>query len=37
MEKYLKKAEEALNTLAVADEKKTYFRELVQQILERDR
>lgn len=37
MEKYLEKANIALNKLAVPDEKKTYFRELVQQILERER
>lgn len=36
MEKYLEKANHALNALNVADYKKTYFRELVQQILERD-
>jgi geranylgeranyl diphosphate synthase type II len=37
MEKYLAKANQALATLAVADEKKTHFRQLVQQILERER
>ncbi len=37
MEKYLAKAERALAELAVADEKKVNFRELVQQILERDK
>ena len=37
MEKYLAKAHQSLNSLAVADERKNQFRELVQQILERDR
>ncbi|MEE1943950.1 polyprenyl synthetase family protein [Pedobacter sp. KR3-3] len=37
MDKYLDKAHQALNALAVAEEKKTQFRELVQQIMERDR
>jgi geranylgeranyl diphosphate synthase type II len=37
MEKYLKKAQTALNRLAVADEKKNNFRALIQQILERDK
>ena len=37
MEHYLKKADQAFNDLAVADDQKTYFRELVQQILERER
>lgn len=36
MNKYLEKAHQALNELAVADHKKTQFRELVQQILERE-
>lgn len=37
MDQYLSKALKSLNDLAVADEKKTQFRELVQQIMERDR
>ena len=37
MDKYLTIANQALNDLAVADEKKTQFRDLVQQILERER
>ncbi|RZK54710.1 MAG: polyprenyl synthetase family protein [Pedobacter sp.] len=37
MDKYLAKANQALDSLNVADEKKTQFRELVQQILERQR
>ncbi|RZL49608.1 MAG: polyprenyl synthetase family protein [Pedobacter sp.] len=37
MEKYLAKANHALESLAVVDEKKIQFRELVQQIMERDR
>lgn len=37
MEKYLAKANEALNSLNVPEEKKAYFKELVQQILERER
>jgi len=37
MDKFLKKANYALDTLAVADEKKANFRDLVKQILERDR
>lgn len=37
MEKYLDKANTALASLAVAEEKKMNFRELVQQILERDK
>ncbi len=37
MERYLKKANESLNAVTVADEKKTYFRDLVKQILERER
>jgi len=37
MDKYLAKANKALDSLAVADEKKTQFRELVKQILERER
>ncbi|TCC87361.1 polyprenyl synthetase family protein [Pedobacter frigiditerrae] len=37
MDKYLTKANQALDSLAVADEKKYQFRELVQQILERER
>jgi geranylgeranyl diphosphate synthase type II len=37
MDQYLTKALKSLNDLAVADEKKTQFRELVQQIMERDR
>jgi len=37
MDKFLKKANYALDTLAVADEKKANLRDLVQQILERDR
>lgn len=37
MEKYLAIANQALNELAVADEKKVQFRDLVQQILERDK
>jgi geranylgeranyl diphosphate synthase type II len=37
MDKYLAKANHALDSLAVADEKKYQFRELVQQILERER
>jgi len=37
MEKYLAIANQALNDLAVADEKKTQFRDLVQQILKRER
>jgi geranylgeranyl diphosphate synthase type II len=37
MEKYLSKANKALDALAVADEKKTHFRDLVQQILNRER
>lgn len=37
MNSYLEKANNSLNELAVADEKKTQFRELVQQIMERDR
>ncbi|TKC10561.1 polyprenyl synthetase family protein [Pedobacter polaris] len=36
MNKYLSKATAALDSLAVADEKKNNFRELVQQILKRD-
>lgn len=36
MNQYLNKASQALNDLAVADEKKNYFRKLVQQILERE-
>lgn len=37
MDQYLTKAIKSLNDLAVADEKKTQFRELLQQIMERDR
>ena len=37
MDQYLTKALKSLNDLAVGDEKKTQFRELVQQIMERDR
>lgn len=37
MNSYLEKANKSLNELAVADEKKTQFRELIQQIMERDR
>ncbi|MES2447127.1 MAG: polyprenyl synthetase family protein [Bacteroidota bacterium] len=37
MDQYLTKALQSLNDLKVADEKKTQFRELVQQIMERDR
>ena len=37
MDKYLTIANQSLNDLAVADEKKTQFRGLVQQILERER
>jgi len=37
MNSYLEKANNSLNELAVADEKKTQFRELIQQIMERDR
>jgi geranylgeranyl diphosphate synthase type II len=37
MEKYLTKANRALDALTVDDEKKTHFRDLVQQILERER
>ena len=36
MEQFLEKANSALNTLSVPDEKKSYFRALVQQIMERD-
>lgn len=37
MDKYLERANQALNSLQIADDKKIHFRALVQQILERDR